>query len=122
MQYLVRDAIWQAREIIQDTHDDPYRHSDEKLIGYFNNAVADAWRLRPDLFVAPSEASLGLAHQQYSVVDLDIPFPLEDQYFTSVVMFIAGWVGMGDDEFANDNRAITLIKQFEFQLTGGKRG
>ena len=50
----VGDLITQAREIIQDTgmefDGEGDRHSDAKLIRYLNTALADAYRLRPDLF------------------------------------------------------------------------
>lgn len=112
--WTISDTITQTRQIIQDEAGD--RHSDDKLVGYLNNALADARRLRPDLFL-PDLA--GGTTPFYTAADLvaDPNFPIEDIYFTAVVEYMAGFVGMGDDEFAQDNRAATLLNRFAQKLT-----
>lgn len=115
--WTISDVITQAREILQDVipvgaSNEP-RHSDEKLIGYLNNALADARRLRPDLFLP----DLSLPTPFFTTAELGDPFPIQDIYFTAVVEYIAGFTGMGDDEFAQDGRAATLLNRFTQKLT-----
>ena len=112
--WTISDALTQAREIVQDVDGD--RHTDAKLVGYLNNAMADARRIRPDLFLP--NVSTGTT-PFYTVADLATPpaFRIEDIYFTAVVEYIAGFVGLGDDEFAQDNRAGTLLLRYAQKLT-----
>ena len=111
--WTISDAITQARELLQDVDGD--RHTDAKLVGYLNNALADASRLRPDLFLPDTLAALPF----YTDADLVTPpnFPIQDIYFTAVVEYIVGFVGMSDDEFAQDNRAAILLNRFAQKLT-----
>lgn len=112
--WTISDVITQAREIVQDVDSD--RHTDEKLVGYLNNAIADARRLRPDLFLPDTSVAI---ITQYTAADLASPpdFPIEMTYFTAVVEYIAGFVGLGDDEFAQDNRAVALLNRFAQKLS-----
>lgn len=118
MAWTIADAITQARQIVQDTREASYRHSDEKLIGYFNSAVHDARKLRPDIFLTGSTASLWETIPLYSTTDLTdlTPFPLDPQYFTAVVDYIAGYIGMEDDEYSVDGRAAALVNRFAQKL------
>ncbi len=114
--WTVGDVITQAREVIQDKRA-PYRNSDTELLGYFNHALSETRRLRPDLFLGnEEEARLLLWTTQ--VTDLDEPFPLEEQYFSPFVFFVSAMVGVGDDEFANNGRAAGLMTMFKTQLVG----
>jgi hypothetical protein len=47
---LVSDVLAQARELLQDKVT-PYRYSDDGLFYAINEAIFEARRLRPDLFV-----------------------------------------------------------------------
>ena len=116
MAWTINDAVAQVRQIVQDTRATSYRHSTAKIIGYLNNAFNDARRLRPDLFVGSSTASTWDPVPIYTESDLSDTFPLDPQYFTAVVQYAAGWLGLEDDEFANNGRAITLFQRFAGQL------
>lgn len=118
MTWTIADAITQARQIVQDTRETSYRHSDEKLIGYFNSAIADARKLRPDLFLGTSTASLWDTIPFFEVSDItdETAFPLDAQYFTAVVDYVAGYVGMEDDEYSVDGRAAALMNRFAQKL------
>lgn len=111
----ILDAVTQARELVQDVDAD--RHTDVKVVGYLNNAISDARRLRPDLFLPDY-----LTNPQvlYTAGDLASPpdFPIDEGYFTAVVEYIAGFIGLGDDEFANDTRAAALLNRFAQKLVG----
>lgn len=119
MAWTIADAVLQARQIVQDTREESYRHSDAKLIGYFNSALADTRKLRPDIFLASGESdSLWDPIPIYTESDITnlTLFPLDQQYFTAVVDYIAGYVGMEDDEYAVDGRAAALINRFTQRL------
>jgi hypothetical protein len=120
MSWTIADAITHARQTIQDTREAAYRHSDDKLVGYFNAAIADARKLRPDIFLQGTDASLWDAVPLYTAQDLTdlTPFPLDPQYFTAVVDHIAGTIGMEDDEYAVDGRAAGLLTRFSQKLVG----
>lgn len=120
MSWTIADAITHARQTIQDTREASYRHTDDKLVGYFNSAIADARKLRPDIFLKDSNASLWDVVPLYTSANLtdDTPFPLDPQYFTAVVDHIAGTIGMEDDEYAVDGRAVGLLSRFSQKLVG----
>jgi len=116
----VGDLITQAREIIQDTgmefDGEGDRHSDDKLIRYLNTALTDAYRLRPDLFFPGVFDRASLV--QYVVQDItdNTPWGVDITYFTAFAEYVAGYVGLGDDEFAVDGRAVSLLNRFSQKL------
>ena len=117
--YQIADAMEQARYIIQDTRTGSYRHSDDKMLDYFNAAISTAWYLRPDVFLEENvTGSLWGSPPRYLRSDLGDDFPLEDQFFQAVVTYMAGMVGLGDDEYAVDGRAVTLVGHLERVLVG----
>lgn len=118
MGWKISDAILQARQLVQDTRTASLRHSDEKLIGYFNSAMSDVRKLRPDLFLGTSSASLWTDIPFFTVSNLPDDFPLDTQYFSPVVDYVAGMVGMEDDEYSNDGRAVGLQNRFAMKLSG----
>ena len=111
--FLISDMVVQVRDIVQDA-DTPYRHSDEKLLRYFNDAIADARRLRGDLFIATINDPWTL----YDVGNLGDDFPLDPTYFSSVVDYVSSQVELGDDEFVSDGRSSILQKRFIDKLVG----
>lgn len=116
MAWTLNDAVVQVRQIVQDTRASSYRHSTAKIIGYLNNAFNDVRRLRPDLYVGAGTASTWEQVPIYTEADLSDPFPIDPQYFTAVVQYAAGWIGLEDDEFANSGRAVALLQRFAGQL------
>jgi hypothetical protein len=113
MSLTIRNAFTQVRQTVQDV-DEPYRHSDDKLFGYFNDALGDIRRLRPDLFIGSLDSTWVI----YDDTNFDDPFPIDFTYFTTVIDYMASTVGIEDDEFANDGRAITLYQRFVTKLVG----
>ncbi len=120
MALTVKDLIYQAREVVQDLgmeydFSDPDRHSDEKLIRYLNTALADCYRLRPDLFFPLAQDRQPV---QFTTDDItnSTPWPLEPGYWSAFVDYVAGYVGLGDDEFAQEGRAVTLLNRFSQKL------
>ena len=137
--FTISDLIRQAREVLQDVGSVDVggssvtvqtRHSDAKLVGYMNQAFAQAKRLRPDLFLADVSTSppayADTPTPFFTAADIALPtppdFPLDDTYYTCFVEYVAGFAGLGDDEFAQDGRAAGLILRFERTLTGSVAG
>lgn len=109
----IADVITQARQVVQDVGAD--RHTDEKLIGYLNNAMADAFRIRRSLFLPTATFP---TPPEYTASDITgaTDFPIDDEFYTPFVDYVAGYVGIEDDEFAQDNRAVTLLNRFSQKL------
>lgn len=127
MAWTVGDVLIQAREIIQDEgrYDTlgnlaaPQRHSDAKLLRYVNSALSEVRRLRPDAYIGDDTAGT-IVNLDATIenISTDDPFPIEEQFFLSFVEFVAGMVGLGDDEYAQDGRAVNLINAFKINLVG----
>ena len=112
----VQQVIEAARGIVQDARE-PYRYSTSDLAGYVSEAMAEARRARPDLFMTTLRDPLPV----YTASTLTAIIPLPDSYFSQVVNYVAGRTDLREDEFAQDGRAITLIQAFGVSLTGGGR-
>lgn len=122
MAFTVKDLVHQVRDAIQDKglsedYTDPDRHTDAEIIRCANLAIADAFRLRPDLFYGY------LVEQDIPSVTTDqiasgIEFPVHGTYFSAFVDHVAGTLSMSDDEFSKDGRAVTLLSRFSAKLVG----
>lgn len=107
------DLFAQVRDLLQDTRP-PYRHADAKLERFYGNALHEVLRVRPDLYmqegysVAPNAAR----------VNMNYPFPIDEQYFAPVVDYMVGVIESGDDEFSLEGRAVQSMKAFRAALLG----
>lgn len=110
----IDQALVDARLILQDR--DGERYTDADLISDLNSAISMTKMLRPDAFV------LGEALPEFVVGDLgqapQTAFPLPQIFYQSFVYFLAGNAELRDDEFAVDNRAMTLLSAYRRNLTG----
>lgn len=106
----VADVLSRARETLQDTAG--VRYPEPQLIGYVSDAVIEARSIRPDLFVGSYDVPLT------DVTDTAAPFPLPDQFFPAVCFYVTGRAELRDDEFAVDNRAMTLLSAYRNKLLG----
>jgi hypothetical protein len=117
----IQDLINQARDIVQDTGmESDYsedRHTNAKLIRYLNSALSDAFRMRPDLFF-PNVYDRNIPEMVVDDITNNTPFPVDQTYFTAFAEYVAGYVGLSDDEFAQDGRAATLLNRFSQKLMG----
>jgi hypothetical protein len=109
----VGQVVQAARAIIQDAVP-PFRTSDSDLAGYVSEAMGEARRVRPDLFLTMLRDPLPV----YTQADFAVAIPLPDSYFSQVVNFVAGRADLREDAFAQDGRAITLISAFGVSLVG----
>lgn len=110
----IDDALRDARVILNDEAGD--RYTDQDLISDMNSAVSMTKMLRPDAFI------LGEPLPEFTVADLNqspaTDFPLPDIFYQSFVYYLAGNAELRDDEFAVDNRAMTLLAAYRRNLTG----
>ena len=99
-----------ARVILNDAAAD--RYTDSQLISDLNNAISQTKALRPDAFI------LGEALPEFTTSDLAVDFPLPAIFVQSFVYYLVGNAELRDDEFAVDNRAMTLLSAYRRDLTG----
>lgn len=111
----VGNVVQAVREIIQDERA-PYRVSDDNLARYISEALSEARRLRPDLFLT----TLRDAVPFYTAANMATVIPLPDMLYPQVVNYAAGRTDLREDTFAQDGRAITLLQAFGVALVGGK--
>jgi hypothetical protein len=112
----VGQVISAARGIVQDERP-PFRYSTTALAGYVSEAVAEARRVRPDLFLDTLRDPVPV----YTEADLSVVVPLPDFYFPQVVNYVAGRCDLREDTFAQDGRAITLLQAYGMALVGSGR-
>lgn len=121
MPFTVEDVVYQAREIVQDTgmefDFEGDRHTDVKVIRYLNTAMANAYRLRPDLFFPGVFDRSTLPVFTEADIAAQTPLGIDDTYFSAFVDYVAGYIGLGDDEFAVEGRAVALLNRFVQTLT-----
>ncbi len=110
----IDDALTDCRVILNDAAGN--RYTDADLISDFNSAIAETKGLRPDAFI------LGEALPEFTTADLGLgtptDFPLPEIFYQSFVYYLAGNAELRDDEFAVDNRAMTLLSVYRRNLTG----
>lgn len=110
----VQDVLTQARALLQDTRD-PTRYADAELVRNLDEAISEARRLRPDLFVGRIRDGVALLTGK----PLTTPLPIDDMLFTATVNYVVGRAEIRDDQFTTDGRAVTLITMFQGALLGG---
>ena len=99
---------------VNDTGDEPYRYSDDELMDALNGAFAEARGKRPDLFL---DWGLRSPFPQFSAqTDLDIPWPLDVQYYNAFLYYVIGYNELREDTFSQDSRAVSLMNRFTSQL------
>lgn len=119
------DVVTEARQIINDTVT-PYRWSNDWLISNFNTALRELYRYRPDAFIGNFTQG-ALTNNPIPTYDAETdlaqdpptPLPVDDRlFFDALMLFVTGRTELSDDEFADDNRAMTLTTAFRNMLIG----
>lgn len=105
---LVSDYITAARTLLQDEVA-PYRYPDTDIVKALNMAIAEAVRLRPDLFFKTMRTNV---FTQYSTASTGTTVVLDHRYRQPVLYYIVGWVQLRDDENTQDARAAAMFNQF----------
>lgn len=112
MARLVSEVLATARTFLQDTTSSP-RYSDADLLNYYNLAVSEARRLRPDLFY-------GQINNAYTPAVASDAFAMHEMYFLPVVNYVTALAELRDDEFTSDGRITYLTNRFGAALTSLK--
>lgn len=129
----IDDCFAEVRQILNDSVV-PYRYSDSWLIYVLNTALRDLYRIRPDAYIGNFITGVLSANpiNTYSTTDLQVingtanptppvpatPWPVDDRlFYAPIVFYMIGRVELNDDEFADNNRAMTLLTAFHAQLT-----
>ena len=108
----VEDYINDARVLLQDTVDAPYRYSDASLLQALNLGIYEARRLRPDLFLDQFDDL-----PNFDAVD-STEFEFDQQFRPAFPYYIAARAQMGDEEQTEDARAREFMVRFNNILVG----
>jgi hypothetical protein len=118
----IDDLMTEVRQVLQDTQV-PYRYSPQDLLNFLNTGLRETYRYRPDCLIGNFTAGVLSATTMptYYTTDLGLvpatPFPLDDKlFYAPVVFYVAGRAELSDDEFADNNRAMTLMVAFKNML------
>lgn len=107
----VAKIIAEARVLLQDTVNSPYRYADADLLNALNQAFPEAKLKRPDLFLSGTMPD-------YTAVD-STAITFNEMYRMALVYYIAGRAQLRDDENVQDQRAAAFIQMFNAKLAGG---
>lgn len=119
------DVITEARVVVNDIgiNGQAFRIPQTTYIAYFNTALRNLYTLRPDAFINNPLLSLPAPTPipTYYVSDLGLtpatPLPVDDRmFFSPLVIYIAGLVELGDDEFTESARSAQLLTSFKQML------
>lgn len=130
----IDDVVLEVRQVLNDQQV-PYRYSDNWVLQVLNTALREVYRLRPDAYIGNFTSGVLSANlaNTYTIADLQVangvanplpptpatPFPLDDRLFYGpVVFYVIGRIEINDDEFADNNRAMTLMQAFRAELIG----
>lgn len=128
------DLVTEVRQVVNDQQS-PYRYSDTWMIMKINTALRELYRMRPDAYIGnfTSGVLASNAMNTYAITDLQVyngaanpsppipatPIPVDDRlFFSPLVSYVIGIVELSDDEFSDNNRAMTLLGIFKQQLQG----
>lgn len=116
------DLVSDVRLMIKDRRT-PYRYSDTDVLDRVNNAFRELKRIRPDAYLGCcSDESSEVTLPTYTSADLGLlpatAFPLDEIFFQAIVFHTVGTLELGDDEFAVDNRAMSMLAAFRQMLVG----
>lgn len=109
-----QQVIDDARVLLNDeshAEGDTLRYTEAQLLNYAKQAVLEARRIRPDLFLF----NLFSALPDYAATD-SVPMP--DEYRSCLGDYVAARAEMRDDEFTVDGRAAAMRQQFKAALLG----
>lgn len=120
------DLVSEVRLMLKDRRA-PFRYSDDDIVEGVNTALREVKRLRPDAFLSFTNETEPVFSQttmpDFSAADLGLipltAFPIDEIFYNAVLYHVVGKIQLGDDEFAVDNRAMTLLAAFRQQLLGG---
>jgi hypothetical protein len=105
----------QVRTLLQDTDAvGGYRYSDESIVTNINQSMMDAYRMRPDLFLAT-----GFVIPAFDTTLPNTAITIEPQYLPAFVYYVTGLTQARDDEQNQDARAMGFLKIFQQTIVNG---
>lgn len=107
----VQDYVDESRRLLQDQIV-PYRYPDVDVVAALNIGLAEARRLRPDLFLP----AFSIPYYTTLAADGATAVPIEAQFRSAFVYYVVGRMQLRDDESTTDARAASLITKFAAQL------
>jgi hypothetical protein len=107
----VGDLVDSARVLLQDRVA-PYRYETDQLVVALNTALADARRIRPDIFLPKFTVPV------YSSADLAAVVNFPVFYKSALLYFMVGFAHLRDEEDTADARAAALLGKFSSELLG----
>lgn len=99
----------EARTLLQDKHE-PYRYTTDELVEALNIGLAEARRLRADLFLPRGDVPY------FAPTDTNRKVPLNIMYRSTLAYYIVGRAQLRDDENTTDQRAGALLQKFTAQM------
>lgn len=117
------NLVDEVRLMLKDRRE-PFRYTHADVLESINSAFGELKRLRPDAFVGCCTEDGAVELPDFAEADLNVtptptPFPLDPIFFMPLVFYAVGKLQLGDDEFAVDNRAMSLLGAFRQQVLGG---
>lgn len=103
-----QDVIDEVRVVLNDS--EGVRYTSPQLLGYANDGVQEAFRLRPDWRLGNYTASTTVYTEGNTV-----PFPAGYQMLLS--HYVCYRAELRDDEYSQDGRAAALLGRFTSELT-----
>ena len=108
----VQDFVDQARTLAQDKVV-PYRYSDDDIVAELNDAILEARRLRPDLFLQYRKAN---PYPSFTAAAMNAAVPFEDVYRVALVYYLVGKITMRDEEDLDEKRGAGFVQKFTAQF------
>lgn len=106
--------ILQVRAIVQDQAQ-PFRYQDNELYFNLTEALADARRMRPDLFLF---MGLDTAPLLVTSAAANTQFPIPWQYVPAFIDYVISRAESRDDTYTDDSRAAAFAARFIQRMTG----
>lgn len=109
-----RTIIDDARVLLNDEVFDSTtvtRYTEAQLLGYARQALVEARRVRPDLFLSNLTAA-------FPVLSASSVVPMPEEYHVCLTDYIVHRAELRDDEFAVDGRSAGLLQKFKAGLMG----
>jgi len=112
---LVQDYITDARTLLLDTVQ-AYRYSDAELVIALNVTIADARRLRADLFLGDGTNTNMTPLPYFSISEMLEEVPIEPQFRLAILYGLVAHALTRDQEDVQDARAKVFRDTFRMML------
>lgn len=119
------DTVNEIRMLINDLDLTAPRFTQTQVLDKVNTGLLEIYRYRPDAYIGNFQQGIISTNSPTSYVATDLglvpatPFPLDIRlFFSPLIFYVVGMLDLTDDEFADDNRAMTVLQNFRNMLIG----